>query len=484
MIDIKTKIHDKFAIEFKVSFSGRRTIRENNFTINSWIFVPNSLDINQSTYTKDQFYKDVKSNIRLITPVFLLRDIVDNKAIPYNNLRNSFVNAASSPTRTNLADYEFQLKMFGSIFKSAVRDNTTYICGKSPKEITSIGEDYAANICNILKQFRSLWSLIDVPTMSDDSKNKFLFTDEYISHVVEFYTVKIIDSIDKSHNADLDHVRNTLVDMLINEHQYKVEKNYSCTIIGDKKNNRELVRRHGLLKKYIESALYLRVNTKQDSRTIEQISFSLAAGLAMIVSTLVVMPFQKHLGNYPALIFIILIIAYMIKDRLKDLTRMSFAHKLKDKYFDNKNIISIKNNIIGWEKEGMDFITDEKVPREVLKLRNRSALEADNHLLEEKIILYRKRVFIDNAKLRGNYSYDFTGINDIMRFHINRFTQKMDNPNITITGVADDRTLQTIESLKIYTLYFVLQFCYEDQLEYKSFKITATRDGIIDIKAV
>lgn len=484
MIDIKTKIHDKYSIEFKVGFSGRRTIRENNFTINSWIFVPNSLDINRSTYTKDQFYKDVKSNIRLITPVFLLRDIADNKAVPYNNLRNSFVKAASSPTRTNIADYEFQLKMFGSIFKSSVRDTTSYICGKPANEIKTIGKDYAKNICNILDRFRDLWSIIDVPTMSSEAKNKFLFTDEYISHVVEFYTVKIIDDIDKSCNAELEDVRDTLVDMLIKEHQYKIEKEYSCTIIGNNKNNRELVRRHGLLKKYIESALYLKVNTKQDSRAIEQISFSLAAGLAMIVSTLIVIPFQKHLGNYPALIFIILIMAYMLKDRLKDLTRMSFAHKLKDKYFDNRNIISIKDNVIGWEKEGMDFIADEKVPREVLKLRNRSALESDNDLLEEKIILYRKRVFINNAKLRGNYSYDFTGINDIMRFHINHYTQKMDNPSVTITSINDDRTLQTIDSQKIYTLHFVLQFCYEDQLEYKAFKINATRDGIIEIKAV
>ena len=68
MIDIKTKIHDKFSIEFKIGFSGRSKLRENNFSINSWIFIPNGLDINSSTYSNEQFYKDVKSNIRLITP--------------------------------------------------------------------------------------------------------------------------------------------------------------------------------------------------------------------------------------------------------------------------------------------------------------------------------------------------------------------------------------------------------------------------------
>ena len=81
MIDIKTKIHDKFSIEFKVGFVARRKIRKNDFTVGVWLFLPDSLDINSSTYAKSDFYKDVKSNIRLITPRFLLRDIVGGEAI-------------------------------------------------------------------------------------------------------------------------------------------------------------------------------------------------------------------------------------------------------------------------------------------------------------------------------------------------------------------------------------------------------------------
>ena len=49
MIDIKTKIHDKFSIEFKVGFVARRKIRKNDFTVGVWLFLPDSLDINSST---------------------------------------------------------------------------------------------------------------------------------------------------------------------------------------------------------------------------------------------------------------------------------------------------------------------------------------------------------------------------------------------------------------------------------------------------
>ncbi|MBO6026462.1 MAG: hypothetical protein J6P73_04370, partial [Bacteroidales bacterium] len=241
--------------------------------------------------------------------------------------------------------------------------------------------------------------------------------------------------------------------------------------------------RHSLLKKYIESALFLKANTTQDGQAVKQISFSLAAGLAMMVYLLITMPFQKYLGNYPSLIFFILVLFYILKDRIKELTRWLFAYQLKDKYYDNKTVVNIKDRKVGWIKEGMDFITDEKVPDEVLKLRDRNKLEADNKLLEEKIILYRKRVEIDNAVLRNQYNYEFKGINDIIRYHINYLTKKMDNPESVIDCLDENKQVQTIKAERVYALHFVMQFKWEDQVEYKVFHVMVNRNGILNINA-
>ena len=201
-----------------------------------------------------------------------------------------------------------------------------------------------------------------------------------------------------------------------------------------------------------------------------------------MVYLMVTMPFQKYLGNYPSLIFFILVLFYILKDRIKELTRWLFAYQLKDKYYDNKTVVNIKDRKVGWIKEGMDFITDDKVPEEVLKLRNRNRLEADNKLLDEKIILYRKRVEIDNAVLRNQYNYDFKGINDIIRYHINYLTKKMDNPESMITCLDEHGQLQSLTAERIYILHFVLQFKWNDQVEYKAFHVMVNRDGILEIK--
>ena len=71
MIELITKIHDKFTLEFKVGFNTNqeeRPTKYSDYVMNTWIFVPNSLDINAAKYSKDDFYRDLKSGVRLITP--------------------------------------------------------------------------------------------------------------------------------------------------------------------------------------------------------------------------------------------------------------------------------------------------------------------------------------------------------------------------------------------------------------------------------
>ena len=118
MIEIQTKIHDQFSIEFKVGFSGNDNVKVDHFDVNSWIFIPNSLYINEKTYSKDRFYTDMKSNIRLLTPSFSLKQMVEGDDAPIQHVVKSL---------NDINEFEFQLKLFGSIFKSSIRDISTDI---------------------------------------------------------------------------------------------------------------------------------------------------------------------------------------------------------------------------------------------------------------------------------------------------------------------------------------------------------------------
>lgn len=258
---------------------------------------------------------------------------------------------------------------------------------------------------------------------------------------------------------------------------------YPVVSMDDKTNNTTLVFRHGILKKYIESDLFIKLDKKKDGIAVEQLLYSIAAGVAMIFATVVAFSFQRTFGTLSIPLFVALVISYMLKDRIKDLMRYYFAHKLGSKYFDNKAVVKIKDQEVGWMKEGVDFITDRKTPKEVLAMRNRSSLlQAENKIFDEKIILYRKMVYIDSRKLSKYNTYNISGINDIFRLHINRFIQKMDNPDQPLNIIREDGSVAEIMSKKIYYLNIVIQVRYEDQIKYKRFRLTLSRDGIMEVQ--
>ena len=171
-------------------------------------------------------------------------------------------------------------------------------------------------------------------------------------------------------------------------------------------------------------------------------------------------------GNQTCLLFLY----YIITNRKK-----------LGKMVGNEFVVNIKDKKVGWIKEGMDFITDDKVPAEVMALRGRSTLESDNAFLEEKIILYRKKVEVDQDFLKNHYNYDFKGINDIMRYHINFLTKKMDNPESLVHCLDEEHRVHTLKADRVYTLFFVLQFKWAEQVEYKSFRVVVNRNGILEI---
>ena len=83
---------------------------------------------------------------------------------------------------------------------------------------------------------------------------------------------------------------------MLEEHQYKIDQGYAHFSLSSVAENRDMFLHQNLLKKYIESALYLKSDSQPDGTAAKEITLSFAAGLAMLVSMLIALPFQKYLG--------------------------------------------------------------------------------------------------------------------------------------------------------------------------------------------
>ena len=483
MINIKAKKHDNYSVEFKFGFNCSMNGVPDEFKVNAWMFVPNSLDINEEVYGKKQFYRDIKSNVRFITPSYLLREIAQDDSKPLTQLRAAMERAACAKQGAALVEYEYHLKMFAAIFKSALRDQATHLRNaKSLSDASYLVDEYLSDADTILQKFRALYAVIDVPSVSDQARSYFRLCDEFITHMVEIQTIRIVRRIDASACTPEElALRERFAQMVIAQREYKKHMGYDV-LNGEVNHDRRLVHHRGMLKKFIESNLYINLKKKKDGVAVEQLMYSIAAGVAMIFATGVAWYTQMRYGNITWPLFVVLVISYMLKDRIKELMRYYFAHKLGNKYFDKKAEISIGDRRVGVLKEGFDFISYSRTPQEVKDMRERASSIADEtRIFEEKILLYRKRLSIDDKELQGNAEYPLTGINEIMRLHLNRFAQKMDNPTIPVDTFDADGNVVTIQVQKSYYINIVFQLQHDGAVEYHHFRITMTRDGILHV---
>jgi hypothetical protein len=483
MINTEVNVHDNFSLEFKIGFITNKNPKDiNDFKINTWIFVPNSLDINRSTYKKADFYRDVKDNIRLITPVYSLEEILKEGRGPLPRLQKALDALAIDPAdAVKTESFVYQVKMLVCIVKSALRRHVQIINGSSAdEEIISYVEAYIHGIREVNLRYREMWNELAKPDITEAQREYYLFGDDFLGNITEQYAFQLMKKLEDRPASEA--ARTDLYKLVADEITHRKERGFMLLERDNEKHNSLVITQRGILKKFVESDLFLQIVKKKDGFYAEQFYYSIAAGIAMIFATVISFFATLRFGNFTTDLFLILVFSYMFKDRIKDMMRYYFASKLGKKYFDSKLKLSIRKQEIGWVKEAFDYIEEEKLPEEVLNIRARSPLvEAENQFYDEKIILYRKWVNLSRTEIEKYKEYHLSGINNITRFNLLNFTQKMDNPYIPLYLPDAEKGYVNIEGNKIYSLYFILQCTSEEDEYYKKYRVMFNRNGITDV---
>lgn len=483
MIETEVKIHDKFSVEFKTGFITTNKPKDiNEFKINTWIFLPNGLDINRATYSKEQFYKDVKTNIRLITPIYSLDDILKAGRGPLPRLQKALDALSLNPDdKIRTEDYLYQVKMLLCIMKSALRREAQIIAKQNDdEEIVHLARRYVAQVEAIALEYREKWEMLTKPEITQQQRDYYLFGDNFLGNIIEQHT---FDILRKLKGRQVLNTINPILNKLVQEEtEHKKRRGFAILEEDNQEQNSLIITQRNILKKFFESDLFLHTVKKKDGAFAEQMYYSIAAGVAMIFATVISFFATQRYGNFTTDLFVVLVISYMLKDRIKDLMRYYFSSELSKKYFDTKLKLSIRKREIGWLKEAFDFVEENKLSNEVINMRNRSPLvEAENETYNEQIILYRKWVSLSKAEIEKYKEYRLSGINDITRFNLFHFVQKMDNPSIPLYVIDKEKGFTSFQGIRIYPLYFVVQCESDNNKYYKTYRLLFNREGITSV---
>ena len=195
MLEIHGKIHDRYTLEFKVGYSRYSpSAAVSDFMMDTWIFIPDSLYINAKTYPKSNFYRDFRALVRLITPVYTLEEVADEEALPLSRLLMCCRELAEEPSEEHEKTYEHQIKMFGSITRSALRTVAVGLYRETEVNAFRVRLDgIVLLLARIMAAYREIPRKAGLDRVAFELRSRYDLGEEYLCRMVNMHLFRVME---------------------------------------------------------------------------------------------------------------------------------------------------------------------------------------------------------------------------------------------------------------------------------------------------
>ncbi len=483
MIKDHIKAHAGQSFELKLDFPANDfSDRTAHFGMDMFLFLPPALDVNKHNYTKHDFYKSLKSYIRLSTPSYPLATFLNEDSLIKRELYSVLEEVICTRSHRNDNILIRKIKKYVSSTNKGVGDEVKRILLLKDTVLTEIeANTFIADCHNLRETYCSFRSKVHMADLSESIKKAACWADEYQSLMLEEQLYTLFNGL-TGKLTPTSETMNRLHQLVLAEIRYRKKAQYPSVAKADD-SNEHLLHRRGRLKRYIESNLFLNTDTRKEGVFYEQVFFSLAAGLAMVFATAIAFASQYAFGNLTLPFFIVLVISYMFKDRIKELTRLYFDKKRKKMFFDFRTAISLQKQIqIGVMRESFRFEKRNYLPNEIKGARERMRVtEISEEWIGDKVLHYKTQIKISTRKTRK--LEDFEGITQIFRLNITPFTIKMDDQEKEVF-IKSKKQLKRQMIHRVYHLNLIFRFTSGNEVQYKYYKLITNKLGIKRIDRV
>ncbi|MCE5316046.1 MAG: hypothetical protein LLG04_01610 [Parachlamydia sp.] len=375
--DLEGKIHfrDKWQFELKTKLYPFEKEKE-HLAQEFYFFISSSLQINDQTYSKEQFYQDQTNLIRLKLPMFTFKELLD----PHNDesplMRILLRNKPETISKLNL-----EIKLFGGVFHSSIRtwaltmDNNNQEIEKGCRELE-----------RLLAAYRAI-------QVAKDAVSDFRYVDEYISLMFDDYILPLLSKMPFEASKEIR-------DAISREDHYRKEHylgEYPETLNSEQQEE-YLLYRKGILSKIIIAPLVLKTSRSSVDQRYRFWIAGIPAAIAMLIFLIFYLwgGFWFFENTQPFILFTVMI--YVLKDRIKEELRF-FSYRKAAKWFSDysTDIQDVQDGalnlpMVGVLREYATFIEEEAVPADIKKVRNRGSLE--DFKRAERVLYYKKSIYI------------------------------------------------------------------------------------------
>ena len=498
-IEGQIDVHDRTGFEVKTDYTIDPSRRASTYRVESYLFIPSTLGVNERTYSRDHFYRDIKAYIRFKTPTISLTALARGEA----ELLTGLVETAQRlPNTTADASVELEfidsLKLLGCIVRSDVLHQLAVIKKRLKTQTNNgtrqaLAEGDLAGRCDhfltdleaVVRAFRGLRAPLRHPEVSTRAFAAFQWVDEYVSLVLEERLTELLMALDQTPKAgeSLKRLRARVKGLVDTEQSHRQEAGYQAVLTGADHGNEQFLYRAGVLKKFVMSVLWLEVDKERKGQGWADFFAAIAAGLAMAfaVAATILQSRMMAINTWSFLLPAVLV--YILKDRIKDWVKLFFSQKMT-RWVPDFNI-RIRDphsgETVGRCLEAVSYLARDRVPRDVLDMRHIGS-HTDLWLKPEVVLKYEKSIRLRDRGLISKLTDTDCEIHDIVRFDISHLLGRADDPQSALP-FYESQSDQVITRMlpKVYHLNVVLVLTAEDQRQQRSMsriRVVLNKDGI------
>ncbi|RLD67931.1 MAG: hypothetical protein DRI84_01180 [Bacteroidetes bacterium] len=491
MIKESVKKYGDYSLEIKFKFRPEpktRFRKQRKYTVDTYFFLPWGMGVNRKNYTKKDFYREINSYIRIDPAKVLLADLVKEENEFSQQLTNAFLNL-NIEDKESLDNLEGLMKVYLSVFKKAIKRELRSINKAGhDKERERITNRLLANLDKVIIYFRSLKVHIkSAEKNNEDIVKIYSLGNEYISTIYIKYLFVILQIYNTHITKNAKKIISQVTERIKEEQTYRYQHNFPSTITEDfNKENEKLLYRWSMLSSYINNKLIIATRFDKENKWLTQFYYSLAAGIAMIFATSIAFYYNQVFGNFTIRFFVVLVISYMFKDRIKDWIKELINYLLKKETYDQTiNIFNEKDQILGEISQGFSFTPENNLPKDIQNARN---FKLDNNIEDnstEKVMHYKGRTKIDVARLYKLFkNVKIRGVNDVTYFNTSPLLMRMENPETQIMFLNNNDELKNFKSENVYHINMVLKYKYLKKTNISKYRIILNRNGIKKVEKI
>ncbi|MBU1410390.1 hypothetical protein KKC22_02620 [Myxococcota bacterium] len=477
--------HGRQQLELEVDYPLVPNQPKTAYSLEALLFTPASMNITKSRYGVEAFFNNLVTYTRYTVapmPLALLID-PDNDKSPLTRITRR-LDTTPILTSKDQEELVYEIKTLSNIYAFQLRRRIALI-GESMARmepaslIDTTVEQFVTNIGLVLERYRGLHTRFLEPGIDEFLREAYRWTDELMSLVTEREQFALHRDLVAAGYAGTAAAVNT---QLHKQEKYRLAMHYPSVVCADTpiQNEVALYRGH-MLKKWSESAMYMGRTPNRMASQVGQVLMGIAAGAAMAFAVTAAFLTDQLFATYSLPWALMIILAYVFKDRIKEILRAFFIryvpHLVSDRMEDL--IDPAIERKVGVSRARVRFSDARAVPADVLRIRNQTTNPFRHVLKPENVIHFQKEIHLNSPRLADAHAR-LESITEIIRMRLSSWFTMLDEPLESRDRIEGDEVI-SVECRRVYHVHLVLKLSEkgkEDQASIYHYVIIITRDGI------